>query len=233
MPDVVISNEGPVRRIRMNRPDKKNALTLAMYEAMAAAIEEAGTADGVRCVLIAGAPEVFCAGNDLNDFVTMARSGGLGAMVAAVGGAAVGVGTTMLLHCDQVIAADNTVLMTPFVSLGLLPEAGSSLIAPRLMGHARAFSLLVMGKPLTAGEAKDAGIVNVVVPAAELDAHALNVAREIAALPAESVTTARRLMRGSVEEIVARIDAEAEAFRARLASPEAQRALATFLSRKR
>jgi len=197
MPDVVISNEGPVRKIRMNRPEKKNALTLAMYEAMAAAIEEAGSTDGVRCVLIAGAPEVFCAGNDLNDFVTMARSGGLGApiirflhalarcqkpMVAAVSGAAVGVGTTMLLHCDQVIAADNAVLMTPFVSLGLLPEAGSSLIAPRLMGHARAFSLLVMGKPLTAEEAMGAGIVNTVVPAAELDAHALNVARDVAAL---------------------------------------------------
>ena len=170
MPDVLISNEGPVRKIRMNRPEKKNALTLAMYEAMAAAIEDAGSADGVSCLLIAGAPDVFCAGNDLNDFVTMARSGGLGApivrflhalarcekpMVAAVSGAAVGVGTTMLLHCDQVIAADNAVLMTPFVSLGLLPEAGSSLIAPRLMGHARAFSLLVMGKPLTAEEAKD------------------------------------------------------------------------------
>jgi enoyl-CoA hydratase/carnithine racemase len=244
MPDVVISNEGPVRRIRMNRPDKKNALTLAMYEAMAAAIEEAGSADGVRCVLIAGAPDVFCAGNDLK----MARSGGLGApiirflhalarcrkpIVAAVSGAAVGVGTTMLLHCDQVIAADNAALMTPFVSLGLLPEAGSSLIAPRLMGHARAFSLLVMGKPLTAEEAKGAGIVNQVVPAADLDAHALNVARDIAALPPESVTAARRLMRGSVEEIVARIDAEADAFKARLASPEAQKALATFLSRKR
>jgi enoyl-CoA hydratase/carnithine racemase len=237
MPDVVISNEGPVRRIRMNRPDKKNALTLAMYEAMAAAIEEAGTSDGVRCVLIAGAPDVFCAGNDLNDFVTMARSGGLGApiirflhalarcqkpMVAAVSGAAVGVGATMLLHCDQVIAADNAVLMTPFVSLGLLPEAGSSLIAPRLMG-----------KPLTAEEARDAGIINQVVPAADLDAHALNVARDVAALPPESVTAARRLMRGSVEEIVARIDEEADAFKARLSSPEAQKALATFLSRRR
>jgi len=248
MPDVLISNEGPVRRIRMNRPEKKNALTLAMYEAMAAAIEDAESADSVRCLLIAGTPDVFCAGNDLNDFVTMARSGGLGApiirflhalarsqtpMVAGVGGAAVGVGTTMLLHCDQVIAADNAVLMTPFVSLGLLPEAGSSLIAPRLMGHARAFALLVMGKPLTAEEARSAGIVNTVVPAAELDAHAFNTARDIAALPPESVTTARRLMRGSVEEIVARIDEEAEAFKARLASPEAQKALATFLSRKR
>jgi enoyl-CoA hydratase/carnithine racemase len=248
MPDILISNEGPVRKIRMNRPDKKNALTLAMYDAMAAAIEEADTADGVRCVLIAGAPDVFCAGNDLNDFVTMARSGGLGTpiirflhalarcrkpLVAAVGGAAVGVGATMLLHCDQVIATDSAVLLTPFVSLGLLPEAGSSLIAPRLMGHARAFSLLVMGKPLTAAEAKDAGIVNAVVPPGELEAHALNLAREIAALPPESVLAARALMRGSVDEIVARIDEEAEAFKARLASPEAQKALAAFLSRKR
>jgi enoyl-CoA hydratase/carnithine racemase len=248
MPDILISNEGPVRKIRMNRPDKKNALTLAMYDAMAAAIEEADTADGVRCVLIAGAPDVFCAGNDLNDFVTMARSGGLGTpiirflhalarcrkpLVAAVGGAAVGVGATMLLHCDQVIATDNAVLLTPFVSLGLLPEAGSSLIAPRLMGHARAFSLLVMGKPLSAAEAKDAGIVNAVVPPGELEAHALNLAREIAALPPESVLAARALMRGSVDEIVARIDEEAEAFKARLASPEAQKALAAFLSRKR
>jgi enoyl-CoA hydratase/carnithine racemase len=247
MPDVLVSNEGPVRKIRMNRPDKKNALTLAMYETMAAAIEEAGTAD-VRCILIAGAPDVFCAGNDLNDFVAMARSGGLGApiirflhalarcekpIVAAVSGAAVGVGTTMLLHCDQVIAADTAVLMTPFVSLGLLPEAGSSLIAPRLMGHPRAFALLVMGEPLTAEDAKGAGIVNQVVPATELDAQALDVARTIAALPPDSVMAARRLMRGSADEIVARIDEEVEAFKTRLASPEAQKALATFLSRKR
>ena len=248
MPDVFISNEGPVRKIRMNRPEKKNALTLAMYEAMAGAIEDAGKTDGVKCLIIAGAPDVFCAGNDLNDFIVMARSGALGEpivrflhtlarcekpIVAAVSGAAVGVGTTMLLHCDQVIASDSAVLLTPFVSLGLLPEAGSSLIAPRLMGHARAFSLLVMGKPLTADEARSAGIINTVVPAAELDGQALAVAREIAALPTESVIAARRLMRGSVEEIIARIDAEVEAFKTRLASPEAQKSLAAFLDRKR
>lgn len=248
MPDIIVANDGPVRTIRMNRPEKKNALTLAMYDAMTAAIEDAGTTDSVHCLLIAGAPDVFCAGNDLNDFVTMARTGSLGApivrfvhalarcqkpMVAAVSGAAVGVGTTMLLHCDQVIAGDNAVLLTPFVSLGLLPEAGSSLLAPRLMGHARAFSLLVMGKSLTAAQAKDAGIVNAVVPAADLDAQALAAAREIAALPPESVMAARRLMRGSVEEIVARIDEEVEVFKARLASPEAQKALAAFLTRKR
>lgn len=248
MPDILISNEGPVRKIRMNRPEKKNALTLAMYEAMAAAIEDAGTDTSVRCLLIAGAPDIFCAGNDLNDFVAMARTGALGnpivrflhalarcekPLVAAVSGAAVGIGTTMLLHCDQVMASDGAVLLTPFVSLGLLPEAGSSLIAPRLMGHARAFSLLVMGKSLSAEAAKSVGIINAIVPAAELNAQSLAAARDIAALPAESVSAARRLMRGNVEEIVARIDEEVEAFKTRLASPEAKAALATFLNRKR
>jgi enoyl-CoA hydratase/carnithine racemase len=219
-----------------------------MYEAMAAAIEDAGTDTSVRCLLIAGAPDIFCAGNDLNDFVAMARTGALGnpivrflhalarcekPLVAAVSGAAVGIGTTMLLHCDQVIAGDGAVLLTPFVSLGLLPEAGSSLIAPRLMGHARAFSLLVMGKSLSAEAAKSVGIINAIVPAAELNAQSLAAARDIAALPAESVSAARRLMRGNVEEIVARIDEEVEAFKTRLASPEAKAALATFLNRKR
>ncbi|MGA7386587.1 MAG: crotonase/enoyl-CoA hydratase family protein [Pseudolabrys sp.] len=248
MPDILISNEGPVRKIRMNRPEKKNALTLAMYEAMAAAIEDAGADTSVRCLLIAGAPDIFCAGNDLNDFVAMARTGALGTpivrflhalarcekpLVAAVSGAAVGIGTTMLLHCDQVIASESAVLLTPFVSLGLLPEAGSSLVAPRLMGHARAFSLLVMGKSLSAEAAKSVGIINAIAPAAELDAQSLAAARDIAVLPAESVSAARRLMRGNVEEIVARIDEEVEAFKTRLASPEAKAALAMFLNRKR
>lgn len=248
MPSILITDDGPVRIIRMNRPEKKNALTLAMYDAMAEAIEEAQTNAAVRCLLIAGHPRAFCAGNDIGDFVKMAQGGALGApnlrflyalarsekpLVAAVAGAAVGVGCTMLLHCDHVVAGDDARLSTPFVSLGLVPEAASSLIAPRLMGHARAFSLLVMGKPLNADEAKAAGIVNTVVPAAELEAQALAAAREIAALPAEGVRIARRLMRGSAEEIVARIDEEADAFKRRLASPEAQAAFMAFLNRKR
>ena len=248
MPDIIESNDGPVRTLRMNRPDKKNALTLAMYDTMAASIEDAATKPAVRCLLIAGAPDVFCAGNDLNDFVAMAKSGALGTpivrfmhalarcqkpLVASVSGAAVGIGTTMLLHCDQVIASNTAMFLTPFVSLGLVPENGSSLLAPRLMGHARAFSLLAMGKPLSAEEAKAAGIVNTIVPVENLDAHALVVAREIAALPPESIMTARRLMRGSVDEIIARIDEETEVFKTRLASPEAQAALAAFLKRKR
>jgi len=248
MPDILVSDDGPVRTVRMNRPEKKNALTLAMYDAMAQAIEEAGQRADIHCVLIAGHDSGFCAGNDLNDFVAMAQSGALGApilrflhalarceipLVAVVNGRAVGVGTTMLLHCDHVVASDSAVLSTPFVALGLVPEAASSLIAPRLMGHARAFALLVMGQPLGAAEAKEAGIVNAVVPAADLEAQALAAARTIAALPAEGVRIARRLMRGSVDDIIARIDAEAEAFKARLASPEAQAAFAAFFNRKR
>jgi enoyl-CoA hydratase/carnithine racemase len=246
--DILITDDGPIRTIRMNRPEKKNALTKAMYIAMADAIEEAGPRAETRCLVIAGAPGAFCAGNDINDFLAASQSGGLGddvlrflyvlarcetPLVAAVQGAAVGVGTTMLLHCDYVVAAIDAQLSTPFVALGLTPEAGSSLIAPRLMGHARAFSLLVMGEPLTAEAAQDAGIVNVVVPAAEVDARALAAARAIAALPPEGVRASRRLLRGSQDEIVARIDAEAEAFKQRLTSPEAQAAFAAFLSRKR
>lgn len=248
MPDILITDDGPVRVIRMNRPEKKNALTLAMYDAMAEAIEGVGADASIRCIVIAGHESVFCAGNDLNDFVAMAQGGGLGEpilrflhalarcdipLVAAVNGAAVGVGATMLFHCDQVIAGQTATLSTPFLALGLVPEGGSSLIAPRLMGHARAFSLLVMGKPLPAEDAKAAGIVNAVVAAAEVDAQALAAARAIAALPTEGVKIARRLMRGSPDEIVARIDEEADAFRKRLASPEAHAAFAAFFNRKK
>lgn len=248
MPDILVTDDGPIRTIRMNRPDKKNALTQAMYDTVAAAIEQAGPRTDTRCLMIAGSPGVFCAGNDINDFVAASQSGELGApvlrflhalarcekpLVAAVQGAAVGVGTTMLLHCDYVVAATDAKLVTPFAALGLVPEAASSLIVPRLMGHARAFSMLVMGEPLSAEAARDAGIVNVVVPAAEVDARALTAAKAIAALPPEGVKASRRLLRGTPDEIVQRIDAEADAFKQRLRSPEAQAAFAAFLNRKR
>lgn len=244
---VLVSDDGPVRMIRMNRPDKKNALTMAMYDAMAAAIETAPAAN-VRCLVIGGAPTVFCAGNDIGDFLQAATGGGLGApilrflyalarnetpLVAAVQGNAVGVGTTMLMHCDHVVASTEARFSTPFVSLGLVPEAASSLIAPRLMGHARAFSLLVMGKPLNAGQAKAAGLIDTVAAPDAVEAEAMKTAGEIAALPPQAVLASRRLMRGSADEIVARIDAEAVEFKARLQSAEAQAAFTAFMSRKR
>lgn len=245
---VLVSDADGVRTVRIDRPEKRNALTLAMYTALAHALEEADARADIRCLVIAGHETGFCAGNDLNDFIDMAQTGGLGVsilrflhalargqtpLVAAVAGNAVGIGTTMLLHCDYVVAADNAVLSTPFVALGLSPEAGSSLLVPRLMGHARAFELLVMGRPLDAQAAKEAGIVNAVVPAAELDSAAMATARAIAALPPLGVLAARRLMRGSADEIAARIDQEAEVFRQRLASPEAREAFQTFFSRKK
>ena len=248
MTDIIIDDQGPVRVIRMNRLDKKNALTLPMYSAMAEAVAGAASDARVRCIMMAGGPDVFCAGNDIGDFMKAAQGGGLGQpildflyalvrcekpVVAAVNGNAVGVGTTMLLHCDYVVAGSTARLSTPFVGLGLVPEAGSSLVAPRLMGHARAFALLVMGQPLGAPEAKDAGIVNAVVEPGEADSAALAAAGRIAALPAEGVLMSRRLMRGSVDEIVRRIDEEAEAFKARLKSPEAQAAFMAFLSRQK
>jgi enoyl-CoA hydratase/carnithine racemase len=243
---VTVTDEGPVRIIRMNRPEKKNALTMAMYDAMAQGIETAG--ENQRCLLIGGAPTVFCAGNDIGDFLQAAMGGGLGEpilrflhalarcekpLVAAVQGNAVGVGTTMLMHCDHVVASTEARFSTPFVLLGLVPEAASSLIAPRLMGHARAFSLLVMGQPLNAEEAKAAGFVNTVAAPDAVEAEAMKAALAIAALPPQAAAASRRLMRGSTDEIVKRIDEEAEEFKARLKSSEAQAALMAFMSRKR
>ena len=246
---VTVTDDGPVRTIRMNRPDKKNALTMDMYDAMAEGIESTGKNPALRCLLIAGAPTAFCAGNDIGDFLKAAGAGGaLGApilrflyalarnempLVAAVQGNAIGVGTTMLLHCDHVVASNEARFATPFVSLGLVPEAASSLIAPRLLGQARAFSLLVMGRPLNAEEAKAAGLVNTIVAPDAVEAEALKAAHEIAALPPQGVLASRRLMRGQPDEIVARIDAEAEVFKARLTSAEAQAAFTAFMTRKR
>jgi enoyl-CoA hydratase/carnithine racemase len=249
MSEIIVTDDGPIRTVRMNRPEKKNALTAAMYQDMAVAIEDANANTAVRCVLIAGAPNAFCAGNDIGEFMRAAEAGGaLGRpsirllhalpraekpLVAAVQGVAVGIGTTMLLHCDHVVAATDARFSTPFARLGILPEAASTLIAPRLMGHTRAFSLLVMGRPFDAEAAKAAGFVNTVVPTADVETEALNAAQEIAALPPEAVMTARRLMRGTVDELIARIDEEAALFKERIASPEARAAFAAFLTRKR
>ncbi len=244
---VVITEDGPVRILRLNRPEKKNALTDTMYDMLSDALESAAASAAIRCVVITGGPAVFTAGADLNDFQRAAHGEGLRPqavhflhrlanagkpLIAAVEGVAVGVGTTMLLHCDYVVAAENARFQTPFVQLGLVPEAASSLLVPRLMGPRRAFELLVMARPFDAAAAKDAGLVNEVVPPGEAEAAALKAARHIAALPAEAVALSRRLIRGSTAEVVARIDEESGLFRERLKSKEAQAAFAAFFSRK-
>ena len=154
-------------------------------------------------------------------------------MVAAVGGLAVGIGVTMLFHCDYVVAAANATFTTPFLKLALIPEAASSLLAPMRMGYARAFSMLVMGRPLSAEQAKEAGIVNEVVDAAQVDAAALKAAQEIAALPAGAVAVSRRLMRGHLDAVTKQIDTEVMHFKDRLTSDEARAAFSAFLARKK
>ena len=237
-----------VLAIRMNRPDKKNALTASMYAAMAEALLSADTDDSVGAVLFLGLPGVFSAGNDLNDFAKFAMSGALGAevlsflralaisetpLVAAVDGIAVGVGTTLLIHCDYVLVSERAKLSTPFVNLALVPEAASSLLGPRLMGHARAFEMLVMGRPFGPEQALAAGLANGVVPSAEIEAAGFAAASEIAAKPREAVRISRRLLRGSPDETLARIDEEAAHFASRLRSAEAQKAFTAFLQKAR
>jgi enoyl-CoA hydratase/carnithine racemase len=245
---VVVADQGAVRVIRFNRPEKKNALTQPMYAAITRALREADDSAAIRCVMLAGAPGAFCAGADIGEFLESAQSGGLRPktidflqalantnkpLVAAVGGLAVGIGTTMLLHCDYVVAAETATFATPFTRLGLLPEAGSSLLGPRRMGHARAFALLVMGRPLSAAAAKEAGLVNEVVDAAAVENTTMAAARDIAALPAGAVAQSRALLRGDLDEIVRRIDTETMAFRERLQSDEARAAFNAFLSRRK
>ena len=245
---VTVTDEAGVRIIRLNRPEKKNALTLAMYADITRALREADESAAIRCVMIAGAPGAFCAGNDIADFLAAAMGGGHNThatdflralaqgrkpLVAAVGGIAVGIGTTMLFHCDHVVAGIGATLSTPFIRLGLIPEAASTLLAPLRMGYARAFSLLVMGRPLSAAEAKDAGIVNTVVDAAAVDDVALTAAKEIAALPPKTVAVTRGLMRGQLDDVIKQIDTESALFRELLQSDEARAAFAAFLARKK
>ncbi len=245
---VIVTDDGGVRTIRMNRPEKKNALTLAMYLEMTRALKEADSSGATRCVILAGAPGAFCAGNDIADFLNAAAGGGLDPraheflhalarcrkpLVGAVGGVAIGVGTTMLLHCDHVVAGADATLSTPFLKLGLIPEAGSTLLAPMRMGYVRAFSLLVMGRPLSAAEAREAGIVNTVVQAAAVEGTALKAAREIAALPPRTVAVTRGLMRDHLDAVINQIESESAHFRDLLQSDEARSAFQAFFARKK
>jgi enoyl-CoA hydratase/carnithine racemase len=237
-----------VQVIRFARPDKKNALTTAMYEAMNAALERAESSADVVAHVFIGSGGVFTAGNDIADF--QQRAAGRGELtapvvkfirtlpqikkpvIAAVDGLAVGIGTTLLFHCDLVYATATAALLTPFLNLGLVPEAGSSLLAPQRMGYARAFELLVLGEPFTADRAVAAGIINAIVPADELEQSALAAAAKLAAKPPEALSLSRRLMRGDPSAILARIDEEVRVFDERLRSAEAQEAFSAFMEKR-
>ena len=195
---IEIERDGAVQVIRLNRPSKKNALTGEMYEALAGALEAGNADDGIRAHLLLGVPGAFTSGNDIGDFLGFAMSGGgmqdapvvrflraLGRcevpIVAGVDGLAIGVGTTLLFHCDMIFASPRAVFRTPFLDLGLVPEAGASLLAPRAMGHARAFELLCLGEPFDPVQAKAAGFVNHIVAEEELEPRARAAAQAIAA----------------------------------------------------
>jgi enoyl-CoA hydratase/carnithine racemase len=243
-----IADDDAIRAITLRRPEKKNALTQAMYRGMSEAIDAAQVDPSIRCITISGGPGVFTAGNDLEDFLKDGTSN-TGAPRASnavkflyslahnakpiVDGIAIGIGTTMLFHCDYVLASTAASFSTPFIHLGLVPEGASSLLAPRAMGHQRAFAMLVMGRSLSAEDARAAGFVNAVVEPDQLEAEARKVAREICALPAEAVAISRKLVRPPPEELTRRIDQEGHLFGERMRSAEAVAAFQAFLSRKK
>lgn len=233
-----------VLTLRMNRPEKKNALNRAMYQALAEGVESAQADEAVRCVLLLGGEGCFSSGNDLADFADFDAAAGLAEvqrflralvrlekpLVAGVDGLAVGIGTTVLFHCDLAYATPRSSFRTPFLDLGLVPEAGSSLLAPRTMGYQRAFSLLVMGDPLSAEAAVQAGLILAVSDQAEEEAR--RAAQRLAAKPPEALRLARRLMRGDTAPLAERVDAESAAFAERLTSAEARAAFAAFFGRR-
>ena len=245
---ILIERRGAVQIIRMNRPEKKNALTRAMYAAMSAALGEGDADASIRVHVFLGVPGAFSAGNDLADFLSVATGAEGGnevwdflmalanskkPIVSGVDGIAVGIGTTLNLHCDLTFATPRTVFRTPFVDLGLVPEAGSSLLAPQILGRQGAFALLGLGEGMSADHAKRVGPIYDVVEEAGLEDAALAAAEDIAAKPPEALKIARDLMRGPHEELVARIRVEADHFRERLKSGEARAALVAFMNRKK
>jgi enoyl-CoA hydratase/carnithine racemase len=236
-----------VCELRFDRPEKRNAITHQMYRSLASHLHAALADSAVRAVLLSGAGASFSAGNDLNDFLTGPEfTSAHPAMdvlrtlatfdkplVAAVHGATIGIGVTMLLHCDLVVAAQGTQLIMPFVALGLVPEAGSSLLLPRLVGTQRAAELLLLGQPLDAAEALRLGLVNRVVEADKVHDEARSLAQRLAQQPVEALRATKRLLRGDATELLARIEAEAQVFGARLKSEEFRAQVRAVLAKSR
>jgi len=239
--------EDRVAYIELARLDKKNALTAQMYAQLAAALAAADKDREVRAVLLHGAPDCFTAGNDVGDFLKRPPGGASPALglfevlpnmakpvVAAVGGPAVGIGSTLLLHCDLVYAAPNARFQLPFVPLGIVPEFGSTYLLPLLAGYQRAAELLLLGQPFSAQKAYEVGIVTQIVPENELLQKAKEAAQTLAALPAESIRLTKRLMKkrhgAALAETIAE---ETRTFTERLDSPEAKEAMSAFLEKRK
>ena len=249
MPDILIETKEGVTTIAFNRPEKKNAITDAMYGTVADTLNEAAADEAIRAVVIAGEGPDFCAGNDISMFAAVAAGQAdisesnvqrfLAAistfpkpLIAAVTGRAIGVGVTMLLHCDLVYVAQDAALILPFVDLGVVPEAGSSRLLPARIGHVRAFALFTLGETLSGAEAVTLGIANAALPAAEVRAAAQASARKLAGKAASSIAATKGLMRDA-DAIRAAIRADDAAFVRQLSSPEAAAAFAAFAARKK
>lgn len=235
-----------VQVIRLNRPEKKNAITRDMYAKMTNALTVAGSDPAVRATAFLGTDGCFSAGNDMADFLAFAMGGTMGTevidflkalasaakpIVSGVDGLAIGIGTTIHLHCDLTISSARSVFKTPFVDLALVPEAASSLIAPRIMGHQRAFALLAAGEPLEARDALEAGLIWKIVGQDAVEDETLSLAARLAKKPPEALRIARDLVRGDRSDVLARIDEEARHFAAQLKSAEARAAFEAFMRR--
>jgi enoyl-CoA hydratase/carnithine racemase len=237
-----------VQIIRMNRLEKKNALTREMYAAMTRALVDGDADDAVRAHVFLGGPGAFSAGNDMADFLAYAVGGALGGevidflkalagtekpLVSGVDGLAIGIGATLNFHCDLTFATPASQFRTPFVDLAIVPEAASTLLLPRLAGHQRAFAMLAAGIAFSAEEACDAGMIYKVVEADMLEPTVISTAAELAAKPPQALKIARDLIRGTRDDVVARIDEEAAHFRTQLKSAEARAAFEAFMARRK
>lgn len=250
MSDVIIDLAGGVLSVTLARSEKKNALTDEMYRVLADAVERGETDPEVRVIVLRGEGDLFTAGNDIGEFAAQSDGSGTAPehkqsrrliralcasttpIVAAVQGKAVGIGTTMLLHCDVVLLAEGAQLITPFVNLALVPEAGSSLLLTDRLGHARAFRMFALGEPLSAEDAVAAGVATAVVAADDLSAEAARIATALAAKPAGSLRATKRLMRDRVR-LESVVEEEFEVFDERLRSAEAAEAFAAFAEKRK
>jgi enoyl-CoA hydratase/carnithine racemase len=248
---IIVSDADSTRTIVMRRPEKKNALTDEMFLAMSEAIDSAQSNPAIRCFILTGRAGVFSAGDDIGDFLQAATSEYDAAkprssfiflqslvnnkkpLIAAVDGVAVGMGATMVFHCDYVIASTTASFFSPLTQYGLVPHGASSLLLPRMAGHQRAFAMLVMGRSISAEEAREAGFVNVVVPPGHAIIEAQKAAREICALPAEAVAISRKLLKLPTEDLLRRMGQEEHLYNERTRLPATIAAFKNFLLHKR
>ncbi|WP_416547450.1 enoyl-CoA hydratase [Limnohabitans sp. DCL3] len=248
MSDILTHTDAGVMTITFNRLDKKNSITSDMYAAMADAVAQAATDSAVRVVVFQGHESIFSAGNDIGDFLNQPPSTQASPvfrflraiatfekpLLAAVAGPAVGIGTTMLFHCDLVYAGDNAAFSMPFVNLGLCPEAASSWLAPRMFGYHRAAEALLMGEAFFAEAALEVGLVNRVVPPTEVNGYAQAQARKLAAKPLSSLIATKRLMKGGDQQaVLQKMDEEGQSFGRMLREPAAKEAFGAFMEKRK